>query len=65
MWLELRDGWVNVDLAATRADVCWDLRYSLPIADDTAHAVFHEFMLGYLNLKDAFTLTRECLTKGA
>jgi predicted SAM-dependent methyltransferase len=37
------------------------LRHSLPIADDAAHAVFHEFMLGYLNLRDAFTFTLECL----
>jgi predicted SAM-dependent methyltransferase len=56
-----KDGWVNVDLFATSADIVWDLRYGIPLPDGSVGAIFHEHMLEHLSLRDGFTLAHECL----
>jgi predicted SAM-dependent methyltransferase len=58
---EHKDGWVNVDLFATSADVVWDLRHGIPLPDGSVAAIFHEHMLEHLSLHDGFQLARECL----
>lgn len=58
-WFHL-DGWVNVDLFATSADIAWDLRQGIPLPDDTVDAIFHEHMLEHLSLRDGFLFIREC-----
>src|ERR1700737_2161455 len=35
-------GWVNIDLIGLGADLAWDLRHPLPLADGSADAAFHE-----------------------
>lgn len=59
-WASL-EGWLNVDLFATRADLPWDLRWGIPLADDSVSAIFHEHLLEHLSLRDGFLLTQECL----
>jgi len=56
-----KDGWVNVDLFATSADIVWDLRHGIPLPDGSAAAIFHEHMLEHLSLRDGYLLARECL----
>jgi len=56
-----KDGWVNVDLFATSADIVWDLRHGIPLPDDSVAAIFHEHMLEHLSLRDGHLLARECL----
>jgi predicted SAM-dependent methyltransferase len=56
-----KDGWVNVDLFATSADIVWDLRHGIPRPDGSAAAIFHEHMLEHLSLRDGHLLARECL----
>jgi predicted SAM-dependent methyltransferase len=58
-WTHL-DGWVNVDLFATRADIVWDLRQGVPLPDGSVDAIFHEHMLEHMSLRDGFLFTREC-----
>jgi predicted SAM-dependent methyltransferase len=57
---EYKDGWVNIDLFATRADICWDLALGIPLSDGSVDAVFHEHMLEHLSLETGFAFTREC-----
>lgn len=54
------EGWINVDLIGSRADVWWDLRYPLPIADGSAAGIFHEHLLEHLPLGAAVHFLREC-----
>ena len=56
-----KDGWINVDLFATSADIVWDLRHGIPLPDGSAAAIFHEHMLEHLSLHDGHLLARECL----
>jgi predicted SAM-dependent methyltransferase len=56
-----KEGWLNIDLFATRADICWDLRLGIPFADGSVEAIFHEHMLEHLSLRDGFSITQECL----
>jgi predicted SAM-dependent methyltransferase len=56
-----KDGWLNIDLFATRADVYWDLRLGIPFPDDSVEAISHEHMLEHLSLEHGFSITRECL----
>jgi predicted SAM-dependent methyltransferase len=56
-----KEGWLNIDLFATRADICWDLRHGIPFPDDSVEAIFHEHMLEHLSLEDGFSITQECL----
>jgi predicted SAM-dependent methyltransferase len=55
-----KDGWVNVDLFATSADIAWDLRHGIPLPDGTVEAIFHEHMLEHLSLRDGFLFTKAC-----
>ncbi len=56
-----KEGWTNVDLFATRAEICWDLATGIPLDDDSVEAIFHEHMLEHLTLETGFAFTRECL----
>jgi Methyltransferase domain len=58
-WIH-KEGWVNLDLFATRADIAWDLRLGLPLPDNSVDAIFHEHLLEHLSLRDGFAVTREC-----
>lgn len=58
-WTYLED-WINVDLFATKADIAWDLRQGVPLADGTVDAIFHEHMLEHLNLREGLLFTLEC-----
>ncbi len=55
-----KEGWLNVDLFATRADVYWDLVLGIPLPDSSVEAVFHEHMLEHLTLQAGYMFTREC-----
>jgi predicted SAM-dependent methyltransferase len=54
------DGWLNIDLISTGADLPWDLRYPLPFPDNSVAAVFHEHLLEHLRFPAAVTFLREC-----
>jgi predicted SAM-dependent methyltransferase len=54
------DGWVNIDLAGSRADVNWDLRKPLPVKPGTVRAIFHEHFLEHLPLADAVQMLKQC-----
>jgi predicted SAM-dependent methyltransferase len=55
------DGWVNIDLFLTRADVVWDLRHGIPLQDDSVEAIFHEHLMEHLPLRAGFDLARASL----
>ncbi len=54
------DGWVNIDLVSTAADLPWDLRYPLPFPENSVFAIFHEHLLEHLQFPAAATFLREC-----
>ena len=54
------EGWVNVDLFGSRADLVWDLRRPIPFPDESASAVFHEHLLEHLPVPVAVGFLREC-----
>jgi len=54
------DGWVNIDLVGSRADIVWDLRKRLPVKQGTVRAIFHEHFLEHLPLTDAVQMLRDC-----
>jgi hypothetical protein len=58
--VEYKEGWVNVDLLGDRVDLAWDLTEPLPFSDGVAEAVFHEHVLGLLDLRQGLALLDEC-----
>lgn len=54
------EGWVNIDRLGSRADVYWNLRHRLPLADESVDAIFHEHMLEHLPLAAGLDFTRQC-----
>lgn len=52
------DGWLNIDLAGSRADHPWDLRRPLPLDEGSVAAIFHEHFLEHLPLADALDSIR-------
>ena len=54
------DGWINIDLFGTKADVYLDLRNPLPFEDASVDAVFHEHLIEHLPYAAALGFTREC-----
>lgn len=54
------DGWVNIDRLGSRADVYWNLRHPLPLADASVEAIFHEHMLEHLPLSAGLEFSRRC-----
>jgi predicted SAM-dependent methyltransferase len=54
------DGWINIDLYGSAADIAWDLRRPLPLADGVATEVFCEHLMEHLPLEDALVLLAEC-----
>jgi predicted SAM-dependent methyltransferase len=54
------EGWVNIDLVSTAADLPWDLRHPLPFPADSVAAVFHEHLLEHLPFPAAAAFLREC-----
>lgn len=56
-----KEDWVNVDLVlGGPVDVAWNLRRTLPFADGSVRAIFHEHLLEHLDLSSALRLAREC-----
>jgi predicted SAM-dependent methyltransferase len=56
-----KDGWVNIDLAGTRADLPWDLALPLPLPPRSVDAIFHEHLLEHLTYAQGVELHRRCL----
>lgn len=54
------EGWLNVDMLGSRANLFWDLRWRLPFPDGSVTAIFHEHMLEHLPLAEAFTFLQRC-----
>lgn len=50
------EGWLNIDLVGTSADVFWDIARPLPLAPGTVNAVFAEHVLEHFTYSDAHTL---------
>ncbi|MGV3723054.1 MAG: class I SAM-dependent methyltransferase [Actinomycetota bacterium] len=55
-----KPGWVNVDLVGLPTDLAWNLDRSLPFADCTVDAIFHEHVLEHLELDRGLAMVREC-----
>jgi predicted SAM-dependent methyltransferase len=56
-----KDGWINIDLFMTRADIAWDLAAGLPLHDASVDTIFHEHLMEHLTLQQGDALTKECL----
>ena len=54
------DGWVNIDLVGTAADLPWDMRHPLPFPENSVTAIFHEHLLEHLPFPAATMFLREC-----
>jgi SAM-dependent methyltransferase len=54
------EGWVNIDLMGTAADLPWDLRRPLPFPENSAAAIFHEHLLEHLPFPAAAGFLYEC-----
>jgi hypothetical protein len=54
------DGWLNIDLVGSRADMFWDLRKRLPVKQGTVRAIFHEHFIEHLPLADAVQMLTDC-----
>lgn len=54
------EGWINVDLVGSRADVVWDLRRPLPFPDASVEAAFLEHVLEHMTLEDGIAVLRHC-----
>jgi len=59
-WLH-KDGWVNVDLFMTRADIVWNLAGGIPLRDNSVDAILHEHLMEHLTLQQGYALAQECL----
>ena len=55
-----KEGWIDIDLAGSPADLVWNLKHGIPFPDDHVDAVFHEHLLEHLTLHAGFELTGEC-----
>jgi len=54
------DGWLNIDLVGSRADMVWDLRKPLPVKQGTVRAIFHEHFIEHLPIADAVQMLSDC-----
>lgn len=45
---EHKDGFINIDLLGTSADVALDLAQGIPLPDGSVDGIFHEHVLGHL-----------------
>jgi len=59
--LNLKKGWVNIDLYEPGADLALDLREPLPFPDESVEIVYSEHIFEHLTYPDeVFRLLREC-----
>ena len=57
----LMAGWINVDLFVPEADLCLDIRESLPFGAESVALIYSEHMLEHLEYPgEVFGLLREC-----
>jgi len=54
------EGWLNIDIDATQADLKLDLRNPLPCADNSVRFVFSEHFIEHITRPEAVRLLREC-----
>lgn len=54
------DGWVNIDRIGSAADIYWNLRHPLPLADGSVDAIFHEHLIEHLPFGVGLGFIREC-----
>lgn len=52
-------GWVNIDLRPP-ADVLLDLRYGIPLPDQSVRFIYSEHFIEHLDLEDGLRALREC-----
>jgi predicted SAM-dependent methyltransferase len=55
-----KQGWVNIDLVGTSAEVFWDLLEPLPFPDDCADGVYHEHVLEHFSVADGLRVLTNC-----
>lgn len=55
-----KDGWVNIDLVGSAADVKWNLARGIPFPAGSVDVVFHEHLLEHLPLSEGLALIAEC-----
>jgi predicted SAM-dependent methyltransferase len=58
---DYKEGWVNIDLFMTRADLVWDLSHGIPFERESVEAIFHEHMFEHLTLQQGYALAKESL----
>jgi len=56
------DGWVNIDSekSLTDLDFQWDLRYGIPVEDDSVSLIYCEHFLEHLKVQHGVAFLREC-----
>lgn len=54
------DGWVNIDIESTNADLIHDLRNPLPFDTDSVSYIYAEHFIEHLSQADAKALLSEC-----
>jgi predicted SAM-dependent methyltransferase len=55
-----KPGWINIDLDLG-ADICLDLRETLPFSDNSVKMVYSEHFFEHLDLEEGTRFLRECL----
>lgn len=54
------EGWINVDLDSSKADVQADLRFPLPYKDACVDYIFNEHFIEHINREDGRKFLAEC-----
>jgi len=55
-----REGWCGIDLFSEKADLRWDVRRGLPLADSSCKIIFSEHVVEHLSLDELRTLLTDC-----
>jgi predicted SAM-dependent methyltransferase len=54
------EGWINIDLVGLPVDLAWDIAGSLPFADGTVDAVFHEHVIEHMSGAAGYRFLKDC-----
>lgn len=54
------DGWVNIDIDSSKADLKYDVRKGLPYGDNSVDFIFNEHFVEHLNVNDCVQFLKEC-----
>lgn len=58
------DGWINIDFQRyPGVDVVWNIKYEMPIDDNSCALIFHEHVLEHFSLEDGLVVLRQCHKK--